>query len=787
MTHHARLAGALALALAPLIVSCDGDGVDFDRTPPTVTSTTPAAGATEVDLDVDITATFSEPIASASVSTTTFTLTPAGGTAVAAAVSASGSTATLSPSAPLEYETTYTARLTTGVTDANGNTLTQPHSWTFTTLPNPAPTVLSTSPADDASDVARSTTISVTFSEDIAPASVTTTTLQVAPVQGTNITGTLAVNGAVVIFTPDAPLLFDTTYNVVLTTGITDVDGTPLAGGFTWSFRTLENAAPSADAGDNQDVNRGEQVTLSGSGADPEGHAVTTYQWTQVFGPDVTGGTDVLNGQSPTFTAPSSVSSVRFELRVTDEFGAVSQASVVQINVMEDKARAIFVSPLGDDNNPGTDRDAPVETITRGIALAASFAGGPADVYVGNGSYEEHVGLATGVSIYGGYHSGTWLREPAAAPVFITGGTSMITVMGVQVSNLTVDGLSIRTPPEFVATGQNMQTVFLRETQNITITNNEITAGDAGPGSGGQFGFPGVQGRPGDPGALAMCTGTPTGGAAGAGGLPGPPEAGAQLGVSGGAGGSGGSQNVSGGSGTAGNANNGIGGGAGGPGGTTSAPAGGDGTPGTDGTNGQNGAGGAQIGRLTVLGYVPANGSDGTSGTRGSGGGGAGGGSGTATGAGGGGGGGGASGGGGNLGQGGKGGGGSFTIVVISSTGITIDGNILRTGSGGIGGIGGLGGLGRPGGLGGIGGSGCGGGGNGGRGGNGGAGGSGGPGGGGGGGPSIAILKDDGSQVTIGGGNTFHIDSPGEGGFSPGQGGAGGASGNTHSMPLSPL
>lgn len=784
MTRLARLAGAFALALAPFITSCDGDGVDFDRTPPTVSSTSPAAGATGVDLDVDVTATFSEPVATATVSSTTFTLTPAGGAAVAATATASGSTATLTPLGSLEYGTTYTARLATGVTDVNGNTLTQAHSWNFTTLANPAPTVLSTSPVAGASDIARNTAISVTFSEAIEPASVTTTTFQVAPVQGANITGTLAVNGAVVTFTPAAPLLFDTTYNVVLTTGITDVDGAALAGGFTWSFRTLDNTAPSADAGDDQDVNRGELVTLSGNAADLEGHAVT-YQWTQVF-PDVPGGM-VLTGQSPTFTAPSSVSSVRFELRVTDEFGAVSQASVVQINVMEDKTRAIFVSPLGDNNNPGTDRDAPLETITIGIAKAATLPGGPADVYVANGSYEENIGLSSGVSIYGGYQSGTWLRDPAAAPVLIEGGTNMITVSAFQVANVTVDGLTIRTPLESHVVGQSVHAVFLYQSQNITITNNEVTAGDAMSGGGGQFGFPGVQGRPGDPGAAAVCTATPTGGAGGAGGVPGQPEANSQLGVVGGAGGDGGSQNVSGENGSAGTASGGIAGGAGGPGGTSSSPAGGDGTAGTNGTNGLNGTGGAQLGRLTNIGYIPADGTNGTNGTTGSAGGGAGGGSGAATGAGGGGGGGGASGGGGNLGQGGKGGGGSFAIVVVSSTGITIDRNTLHTGSGGEGGSGGLGGSGRPGGLGGFGGSGCGGGGNGGRGGNGGAGGNGGHGGGGGGGPSIGILMDNGSQVTVGGNNMFEIDSPGAGGFSPGVSGAGGVSGNTHSLPLSTL
>jgi hypothetical protein len=77
-----------------------------------------------------------------------------------------------------------------------------------------------------------------------------------------------------------------------------------------------------------------------------------------------------------------------------------------------------------------------------------------------------------------------------------------------------------------------------------------------------------------------------------------------------------------------------------------------------------------------------------------------------------------------------------------------------------------------------MGGGGCGGGGTGGRGGTGGAGGAGGHGGGGGGGPSIGIIHDAASTVTIGPNNTFQIGLRGEGGFSPGNSGASGIVGH---------
>ena len=772
----ARSRGALALALVCTLSSCGGgEPTNVEHTPPTLIETTPTPGETRVPRTTEVGATFSEAIATSSVTTTTFTLTPAGGSAIAGTVDVDGNTATFTPSSPLAFGTTYTARLTNGVTDLAGNGLAQAQTWSFTTA-EPGPVVTSTIPGAGASGVPRNVVLIVNFNEPVNHASVNLTSFQLKPVNGILVPGTFGGSGNTVTFRPTAPLIPDTAYNVVLS-DIVDVDGNPMESPHSWSFRTVGNGAPSANAGPSQEVSRGQQVTLTGSGTDPEGQTLT-YRWTQVAGPDVTGGAGFLTGPTPTFTAPAEVTTVRFELRVTDTGGSESQASVTDVFVMEAPTYSVFVSPIGNDINSGDSRQSPVRTITTALARANSFGRGPYDIYVANGTYNETIVLQDGVSIYGGFQSATWLRDPLAFPVIITGGTTMVAVTGSNVSSLTLDGLRIRTPPEATVLGVSVYTISLKQAQNITITNNQITAGDALAGSGGQFGSNGVQGRPGDVGANAVCTATPTGGSGGAAGQPGPPSGGSQLGVTGGDGGDGGSQNVSGESGSTGSPSGSITGGDGGAGGTSTSPAGAPGAAGTNGVSGQNGAGGAQVGTLSSAGYVPADGADGTSGTPGSAGGGGGGGAGTTTGAGGGGGGGGASGGGGNLGRGGRGGPGSFAILVMSSTGISIDRNTIVTGRGGAGGSGGAGGNGTPGGLGGSAGNGCGGGGDGGRGGNGGSGGSGGHGGGGGGGPSIGIIHDAGSTVTIGPSNTFQIGQPGGGGFSQGNQGSSGIAGN---------
>ncbi len=108
-----------------------------DNTPPTVTSTVPADLATGVALGANVTATFSEDVVG--VNGTTFTLTGPGSTPVAATViyDVPTKTATLDPNANLAPSTTYSANLTSGITDASSNAL-APVTWTFTTGAAPA-------------------------------------------------------------------------------------------------------------------------------------------------------------------------------------------------------------------------------------------------------------------------------------------------------------------------------------------------------------------------------------------------------------------------------------------------------------------------------------------------------------------------------------------------------------------------------------------------------------------------------------------------------------------------
>jgi hypothetical protein len=99
------------------------------------------------------------------------------------------------------------------------------------------------------------------------------------------------------------------------------------------SFLTLQNPPPTADAGPDQSVFMGHTVTLDATGStDPYG-TITSYEWTQIAGTDVT--LSDPNSQTPTFTAPDVAMTgevLQFQLTVTDN-RALSQTDTVSIAV----------------------------------------------------------------------------------------------------------------------------------------------------------------------------------------------------------------------------------------------------------------------------------------------------------------------------------------------------------------------------------------------------------------------------------------------------------------------
>ena len=215
-------------------------GAAADTAKPTVSSTSPDSAATGVSIGGNIAVTFSKPINPASITAATFLL-KRGTTLVPGAVSYSGVTATFDPTAALAANSSYTATVVSA-TDLAGNALAASYGWSFTTgatADTTAPVASATIPADAATAVATNASITATFSEPMAPATITTATFQLkATSGGAAVAGAVAYTGLTATFKPTAALAASKQYTATITTGAKDLAGNAIASAKTWSFTT---------------------------------------------------------------------------------------------------------------------------------------------------------------------------------------------------------------------------------------------------------------------------------------------------------------------------------------------------------------------------------------------------------------------------------------------------------------------------------------------------------------------------------------------------------------------
>lgn len=238
-----------------------------DVTPPTVITTVPADGAVAVPTNIKITATFSEDMDPASIlAAGTFTVCAGAAPCVAVGgtvtYTAASRTAIFTPTAPLAINTTFTATVSNAANDVAGNALVPgpvPNPWTFTTgnaNDVTAPSITATNPVDLSTGKCLQQTVNATFSEDMDPATLNTTTFTLqltGPPLGAVLAGSVSYDAAsrIATLTLNNDLLSNTSYTATLTTGVQDLAGNPLAAGATpnpWRFTTGTSACSQAPA-----------------------------------------------------------------------------------------------------------------------------------------------------------------------------------------------------------------------------------------------------------------------------------------------------------------------------------------------------------------------------------------------------------------------------------------------------------------------------------------------------------------------------------------------------------
>ena len=100
------------------------------------------------------------------------------------------------------------------------------------------PSVVSTIPANGATNVAVNTPISATFSMAMKAATMTGSTFTVTGPNGA-VAGAVTYSGSTATYTPTAALAYATSYTGMITTGAMNAGGTPLMANYVWTFTTI--------------------------------------------------------------------------------------------------------------------------------------------------------------------------------------------------------------------------------------------------------------------------------------------------------------------------------------------------------------------------------------------------------------------------------------------------------------------------------------------------------------------------------------------------------------------
>ena len=217
---------------------------------PTVTAVTPTSGTTGVAIASTVAATFSEAMDPSTVTGSTFSLT-GGGASVTGTITADPTNTiyTFTPSAPLAYNTTYTALITTGVQAASQAPevpLSADYTWSFTTAPPPPAMVSAVTPASGSTGIAiTGTTVTATFGAAMTSSTINPSTFTLTGPSGA-VAGAVSYNSTTftATFTPSVSLANGATYTATIGTGASSSLGGPLPAPYTWSFTTIDGTVP---------------------------------------------------------------------------------------------------------------------------------------------------------------------------------------------------------------------------------------------------------------------------------------------------------------------------------------------------------------------------------------------------------------------------------------------------------------------------------------------------------------------------------------------------------------
>jgi methionine-rich copper-binding protein CopC len=228
---------------------------------PVMLSTSPSDNATAVPIAANLVVNFSEPVLKGT-GTITIKRTSNNSTvesfnvATSTALTFSGQTLTINPTVNLDYQTEFYVSIdATAVIDNSGGNafagISNTTAWSFTTVVNPAPTIVSLTPSDEANNVTQEQNLVATFSERVVAG---TGSIELRQANGALVESypvasspQLTFSGTTLTINPTNELLRGVGYYVVIpVTAIVDTTGGDAFAGFSappalsnWSFTVI--------------------------------------------------------------------------------------------------------------------------------------------------------------------------------------------------------------------------------------------------------------------------------------------------------------------------------------------------------------------------------------------------------------------------------------------------------------------------------------------------------------------------------------------------------------------
>ncbi len=222
-------------------------------------SYSPSAQAVQVAVDATLEFTFDGIIDEDALNEEEFSLTKGGGDPIQGTFSLSngGKTVRFQPSSSMEKATDYVFTLAPTICDQSFRTLDQTVTISFRTFDDIAPTVLSSSVAQNATGVSRTGSIRVSFDEVLGASTLTTDTITLKDTWGTAIAVSLVQDGKDVVVSPIPDLPGSKLFTLKFRGGqggVKDRAGNQLASSWVLRFTTAaDSSSPSLLSSDPDD------------------------------------------------------------------------------------------------------------------------------------------------------------------------------------------------------------------------------------------------------------------------------------------------------------------------------------------------------------------------------------------------------------------------------------------------------------------------------------------------------------------------------------------------------